>query len=273
MLRSALVPPKPPAAASTPAAASAPAPDAAQVQVQTGPQQGTPGYVVLLLVRYQAQAQAWGLSRLVLGTRGLRHTPGLRFVRVLGSGQDSGFGLKPGWDRQGLIAFFDNADQARDFAVHSQSVEARRARAAECLVAQLQVVSSRGRWGGVSLAPPGSPAATAAPVHDGPIASLTRAAIRPRHALHFWRHSPATETSLRQAPGCRLAAGLGEAPLLRQATFSLWDNTAALQAYAQQGAHHTASQRAWQRNWFSEWMFVRFKPLVLQGQWQGQHFD
>jgi hypothetical protein len=66
--------------------------------------------------------------------------------------------------------------------------------------------------------------------------------------------------------------GLGEAPLLRQATFSLWDDQAAMDAYARQGAHAGALAGAWREGWFSEWMFVRFAPIAIEGQWHGRRF-
>ena len=71
---------------------------------------------------------------------------------------------------------------------------------------------------------------------------------------------------------CLLAMGLGEAPLLRQATFSLWDSAAAMDAYARTGAHLDAIRAAWKHQFFSESMFVRFVPLQLQGQWKGRWF-
>jgi hypothetical protein len=225
-----------------------------------------PNAVLLMLMRYRAGSRAWGVSRLVLGARDLAGTPGLRFARVLGSGRDGGFGLAPSFERQGLIAFFDDAASARAFLAASPAVHARRERADECLAALLGVTSSRGTWGGMTLAPGATHA------DDQPIASLTRAAIRPRHAKAFWRHAPASESSLALAPGCRLAVGLGEAPLLRQATFSLWDNAASMNAYAHQGAHRAASRGAWQHEWFSEWMFVRFAPLAIEGRWQGRTY-
>jgi heme-degrading monooxygenase HmoA len=64
--------------------------------------------------------------------------------------------------------------------------------------------------------------------------------------------------------------GLGEAPLLRQATFSVWDNDAAIDAYARSGAHSVAAQGAWQRGWFSESMFARFEVLAASGRWRGR---
>ena len=96
------------------------------------------------------------------------------------------------------------------------------------------------------------------------MAALTRASIRLRHAARFWRHAPATHDGIARAEGCRLAVGLGEAPLLRQATFSLWDNAQAMDAYARSGAHLAAIQGAYRQGWFSESMFVRFAPIEIE---------
>jgi len=63
--------------------------------------------------------------------------------------------------------------------------------------------------------------------------------------------------------------GLGEAPLLRQATFSLWRDQAAMDAYARSGAHLGAIRAAHGEGFFSESMFVRFVPLQICGVWQG----
>jgi hypothetical protein len=225
-----------------------------------------PSVALLQLVQYRAADVPWGLSRLVLGERWLGEVPGLRFARVLGSGRRGGFGLAPSFERQGLIGFFDDEAGARAFAAGPMR-RAYQARACESLTALLRATSSRGSWGGQALA------ATACARSDGLVASLTRAAIRPRHAARFWRHSPGAESSVARAPGCRLAVGLGEAPLLRQATFSLWDDQAAMDAYARQGAHAGAIAGAWREGWFSEWMFVRFAPIAIEGQWHGQRFQ
>lgn len=225
-----------------------------------------PNVALLLLARLHSRAVPWGLSRLVLGARALGDVPGLRFARVLGSGRGGGFGLAPGFDHQGLMCFFDDEDSARAFVAGSAVVRAYRDHARESLVALLRATSCRGSWGGASLA------VTTQPQADAPMAALTRASIRLRHTARFWRHAPATHDGIARAAGCRLAVGLGEAPLLRQATFSLWDNSAAMDAYARSGAHLTAIQGAHQQGWFSESMFVRFAPIEISGEWHGRTF-
>jgi spheroidene monooxygenase len=241
-------------------------------QLATGPEPvgasgpAGPAHAVLHLTHYLRGDALWGLSRLVLGRRGVGPHPGLRFARVLGSGRDGGFGLVPSLRHQGLFAMFDDEASAFAFAHQSRDVAQRASRSDDSLLAVLAVTSARGAWDGVSM----RPVRSAEP--GQPVAALTRASIRPRHATTFWGHTPGSQRALARAQGCGLAVGLGEAPLLRQATFSLWESAEAMQAYARQGAHGDAARRALGDGWFSEWMFVRFVPLLLQGSWHGRRF-
>jgi spheroidene monooxygenase len=91
--------------------------------------------------------------------------------------------------------------------------------------------------------------------------------------MAFWRYAPAAQADLGQAPGCLLAMGLGEAPLVRQCTFSLWQDTAAMLDYAHKGAHQVASAAAYKHQFFSESLFVRMQVLQMAGVWQGRSFD
>ena len=240
---------------------AAPAPGGASLASSKGDD-----VAVLLLIELAPGALTWGWSRVVLGALPLRQTPGLRLAKALGSGHRGGFGLRPGLRRQGLFSIFDNERSADDFIASSPVMQAYRSHAAELCIAKLRATSSRGSWSGQGLA------VTAAPAPDGPVASLTRASIRPHKAPAFWHRSPPAEAALEQAEGCLLAVGLGEAPLLRQATFSVWENQAAMDAYARSGAHQAAIRAAYGQGHFSESMFVRFKPLRLSGRWKGRHY-
>jgi hypothetical protein len=162
-----------------------------------------------------------------------------------------------------LLGAFRDAESAQAF-VASRYVDGFRQRSREFLVATLRAYSCRGSWGGRRLAiAAGVPA-------DGPVAALTRASIRPGRAMAFWRKAPPAEVSLAAAAGCRLAVGLGEAPLLRQATFSVWESVAAMDAYARTGAHLDAIRASHAGNYFSESMFVRFAPVAIDGTWKGR---
>ena len=61
--------------------------------------------------------------------------------------------------------------------------------------------------------------------------------------------------------------GLGEAPLVRQCTFSVWRDTQAMLDYAHTGAHQQAIQAAYKNDFFSESMFMRMRLLRSIGEW------
>lgn len=221
--------------------------------------------VLLVLVKWRPAARLWGLLRLPMGSFAPVRAPGLVFQRVLGSGRNAGFGLIPSLSHQGLFCAFDQMERAKNFLEQAPTLGRYRDHAAEFAWLLLQPYSTRGTWSGFS------PSVNApCPDEGGPIASLTRASIRPSKVRAFWSQSPAAEADLAQAPGCRLAVGLGEAPLLRQATFSLWESLHHLNAYARSGAHLRAIQAAYRGAHFSESMFVRFRVLESGGCWKGR---
>jgi hypothetical protein len=222
--------------------------------------------VVLVLAAWKPGAVAWGFMRLVLGAWPLRGIPGLTFSRLMGSGTDGGFVLRPGLDHHGLFLLFENEPDADRFMESSAVLVGYRAHARECCVIKLRATSCRGSWAGRSIVP------TRSAPDGGPVAALTRGSVRLSRLWPFWRHSPATQASVAAAPGCELAMGLGEAPLLRQATFSLWRDQAAMDAYARSGPHLQAIRAAAQGGHLSESMFVRFVPSAIVGTWKGRHF-
>ena len=245
--------------------------------------------VVLLLVRFRPGATAWGIAQLMQAPFRRPRDAGLVFQKTLGSGQNGGFGLRPGLNYQGLFSVFDSEDEATSYLQRSSQVAAYLDRAEAAFAAQLAPLSCRGAWSGFTFRPlpatygatrtvttsvvtPSAPAVAGDQHSTMPIASLTRASIRPLKASAFWAQSPEAEADLARAPGCQLAVGLGEAPLLRQATFSLWRDQSAMDAYARSGAHQRAIQAAYGKGFFSESMFVRFRPVGLYGQWNGVSF-
>jgi spheroidene monooxygenase len=229
------------------------------------PRAATP-VALLLLVRIADRARWWGWYRFLFARFTLARHGGLRFFKVLGSGHEGGFGLRPSGTHQGLFCVFDDDASAEHFRADSKWWRGYRAHASEHFSVKLRAYSSRGSWSGEPL-----PVSTEAP-RAGPVAVLTRASIRPRSVVTFWRHAPASQRALDGAAGCQLAMGLGEAPLLRQATFSMWDDAACVDAYAREGAHAEAARAAYAQGYFSESMFVRFVPYGAQGVWKGRSF-
>ncbi len=218
---------------------------------------------LIVLTQWRPEARLSGFLRLAAGAPDREAIPGLVFMKLLGSGADGGFTLKPSFSHQGLFASFTSPELAESFLA-SGFVEFYREHAEQFFAARLETISTRGQWSGQE---PFAVTTTLSPC--APIAALTRGSVRLRAAPRFWRYAPQAQEDVRTADGCLLAAGLGEAPLLRQATFSIWRNEAAMNAYARSGAHGAAIRATYAQGFFSESLFARFALRNIEGAWNG----
>lgn len=235
------------------------------------------GVVVVVLLDYWRQHQAWGWFRLASGSLGVKTHPGLQFAKVMGSGHEGGFTLRPSATHQGVVAVFDHLRGAIDFVQHPYVTEARK-RARESWVGVMRIDSVRGHWDGVEWAHTRSDqceleGGVTMSAHADRLAVLTRASIRPAKAMAFWRHAPTAQADLHLAQGCEIAMGLGEAPLVRQCTFSLWEKPSDMVRFAHDGAHRSAIESANRNGFFNESLFVRMKLLAMNGVWKGRELQ
>jgi hypothetical protein len=193
--------------------------------------------------------------------RTLRRTPGLRFAKLLGTGTGRTFTPRDANPRRWALLATWATPHAAD-AFESGPVSQAWARLATLrLRVLMRPIASRGQWAGRT--PFGDPRPFA---HDGPVAALTRARIRPAKLFTFWRAVPPVSADLRQTPALRFAIGIGEAPIGLQGTFSMWDSTAALTTFAYQRAPHQEAIAATARErWYAEELFARFAVLEMDG--------
>ncbi len=102
----------------------------------------------------------------------------------------------------------------------------------------------------------------------GKVVAITRARIKWRHNLTFWRAVPPVNHALHASPGLIKAIGIGEAPIGLQGTFSLWDSPQAIRDFAYRSPAHQEAIKATERiGWYAEEMFARFALLEESGDW------
>ena len=212
--------------------------------------------------------QRWGLAQMGTSPPVLQRVPGLKFFKLLGSGARNGFGLWPNLRRYGLMAVWDDAAAAAAFYALHPLWQVYQERSEELWTLQLAPLKSQGLWDGKT--PFDYAPTTPLAVDDAPIAVLTRASIRWRKAPRFWQFVEPTSAGLAQAVGVRAAIGLGELPVVRQATFSVWESARAMQEYAYRDARHReVIQLTRREKWYTEEMFARFRVLSSTGTLDG----
>lgn len=208
------------------------------------------------------------LTRLATDRARLARVPGLRFWRLLGTGRGSrtSFGIDPA--RTALFAVWEDDAALREFLTGS-ALSRRWAtvagRSGECWSVVLHLLSGYGRWGGVDVLD-----GLRRGVPGGPVAVLTRARVRTQAWGRFHAAGSGVSAALVRTPGLLAVAGIGEFPVGRQATFSLWSDAAAVRAFATgDPAHADVVRRTRHEHWYGEELFARFTPVNSAGIWDG----
>jgi hypothetical protein len=198
----------------------------------------------------------------------LRRSPGLRFAKLLGTGDGRTFTVADADPHHwGLLAAWDSA-AAADAIEGSPMIGAWDRRSTERLRITMIPIASKGRWAGRT--PFGDPEPRP---HHGPVAAITRARLRPAQAMAFWRAVPPVSAALQSSPGLDLALGIGEAPVGLQGTFSLWRTAADLDRFAYRDPdHREVIRRTHETGWYAEELFARFAVVSADGSFAGIRF-
>jgi heme-degrading monooxygenase HmoA len=207
------------------------------------------------------------LTRLGRDRRTLQHTDGLQFWRLMGTGNGRNTGPSVDLRRRAVFAVWDD-DIALDQFLRSSPVATAWREAAEAWHVRLRLISGGGEWRGREILRPMTVATDDEP---GPIVTLTRANVRAKHWRTFAQVSRATNIEVAAADGLLRVVGVGEAPIGKQATVSVWQDEAALTSFAYRNAGHIeVMRRTRQEGWYSEEVFARFQPYASSGSWDGE---
>lgn len=210
----------------------------------------------------------WVFNQMALARFPLARTPDIGFHRLMGTGTGLGFRPKPNWGVWTILAVWPSEAVARARTADAPVWRRWRQHAAEDWTVFLNPISCRGAWGGDPAFPPDAPRDLAPGER---LAVLTRASIRPGSARTFWSRVPKIEDALAETRSVRFHIGMGEIPWLHQVTFSIWDDPAEMAQFAHAGGcpHAVAAREAYDRNWFSEYLFARFAVAGWDGTWNG----
>jgi hypothetical protein len=238
---------------------------------------------VLTLARYPTRHAIPALHSMPAFRLPLISNKKISFFKLLGCGRSGSFDIHPDWQQYGIFSVSDSRDifpfDHDRYETWKQEYYGKFINGwwtffgCETWTIILEPILSHGSWGGKEpfihdlqnrdLGGRGFGGETA-------VAVLTRATIRLSKARDFWKNVKPVQTQMAHAEGLMFSVGIGEMPFLRQATFSVWEDAEKMKkfAYSMQ-QHRDVIAKTRSRDWYSEEMFTRFRPLGKAGSLKG----
>ena len=188
-------------------------------------------------------------------------TEGPSFAKMFGTGGGNGFSIRPDFGSYGWLSVWESEKAAHDFFDNNANFKGFKARSSGYFTVFLRVAAAHGLWDGVKPFE-----VTDTFDVNSPVAVLTRATIKPSQLHRFWRFVPSVSRSMEGKAGLIFSKGIGELPIVQQATFSLWTSAKAMMDYAYKSPEHAEVVRKTREyGWYSEEMFARFKVFDVEG--------
>lgn len=218
----------------------------------------------LTIIRYRKRFIFFALTAMALFRFPLWFNRHISFWKLLGSGRNGTFDKQPDWQQWGIMAVHKNTiTGSYPTALYGSFIDRwLRFFGCEVLTYILEPIGGHGLWDGKKV----FGELNAGSDHKGTIAVLTRASIRFSKLKQFWKHVDPVAKHMSNTKGFITSYGIGEMPLLKQATFSIWADAEAMKQFAYKMREHAeVIRKTRQEKWYSEEMFIRFKIISCTG--------
>lgn len=188
----------------------------------------------------------------------LQDVAGQSFYKLMGSGKGDGFNPLPDWSTYSLLQTWKDESAANAFFNQSQLIRRYQNRTERIRVFFMKNIMSKGAWSGSNPFVKSMELDNTNPR----LAVITRATIKWSKLWRFWSYVPTSRRHLADQTGLIYTKGIGEAPIVQMATFSIWENKEALQDFAYRGKEHQkAIEMTRSLQWYKEELFARFQII------------
>lgn len=220
--------------------------------------------VTVRLLKFEGTSSKWhALENMGRSMSAPVSAEGLVFQKLMGTGGGNGFSIFPDFSHYAWLAVWQHERDALRFFDRDSHWHRLSGRSSSVFGWDAVPLRGHGTWNGKQ------------PFiftenrdqWQGPVAVITRASIRRSQTLRFWWRVPAASRAFPLHQGLLYAKGVGELPLVEQATVSLWENIQFLQQFAYKREEHVrviAETRKY--DWYSEEMFIRTGVVKIIGE-------
>ena len=177
---------------------------------------------------------------------------GLKFIKLLGTGSKDGFSVIPDFSSYVMITTWENDDFRRKFLDENKLYQEIITKSSKRIEIKIDPYNYIGSWNGIN------PFKNKSSYKEGKIIVLTRARVRLNKLINFFISTSSAAKSINSRKGAEYYKGVGELPIIEQATISIWKSEQSMKDYAYSDKNHLKIiNKARKNKWYSEELFVR----------------
>ena len=177
---------------------------------------------------------------------------GLKFIKLLGTGSKDGFSVIPDFSSYVMITSWENDDYRKKFIDENKLFQQITNKSSKRIEIKIDPYNYIGSWNGIN------PFKNKSLYKEGKIIVLTRARVRLNKLINFFISTSSAAKSINSRKGAEYYKGVGELPIIEQATISIWRSEQSMKDYAYSDKSHLKIiHKARKNNWYSEELFVR----------------
>ena len=225
-------------------------------------------YCILTITRYPKWLGFAGFFSMALFRFFLWFNKKTSFWKLLGCGKNGSFDIKPDLRQWGILLVVESHKIDEMTLKNIAPFIYRYITFFKCEIFSItmQPIEGYGKWNGRNCFGD----LKGFNDYEGIICVLTRATIRLNRVKNFLKHTQAVSAQMLAAPGFLASVGIGEVPFIKQATFSIWKSKTQMKDFAYgMKKHIEVIKKTRDEKWYSEEMFVRFKPILCSGTLNG----
>ena len=184
---------------------------------------------------------------------------GLKFIKLLGTGSKDGFSVIPDFSSYVMISSWENDNFRKKFTDENELFNEIINKSSKRTEIKIDPYNYIGSWNGIN------PFKNKSIYKEGKIIVLTRARVRLNKLINFFISTSSAAKSINSRKGAEYYKGVGELPIIEQATISIWESEQSMKDYAYSDKNHLKIiNKARKNKWYSEELFVRSNILSLK---------
>ena len=205
----------------------------------------------------------WEFKQMVEAKKYFSNNDKVSFYKMLGTGGKGGF-IYPDFSVYSLLCVWNKPEYLNEFIESSNHAKEIKSKAKRRIDYIMEPIFSNGLWDNIYTFKVKEGIKSK---NNNKIGVITRGKIKFSKQIDFWLNVSSASDAIKNADGVEFYKGIGELPLLSQATFSVWKNHKSIRDFAYKNqAHSEIIKKTRERKWYSEDLFARFEIKEIKTQ-------